>query len=246
MKIGGVAEYHLRKHKKVKMQYENILKKLEALSDPEAVKGMARYGMKGERRLGISVPSMRKIAKEAGKDHQLALYLWKTKIPEAMMVASMVDLPEEVTDEQMEDWVKDFNSWDVCDQVCMNLFEKVPFVWKKIYAWSEREEEFVKRAAYALIACLAWHNKEVPDEKFIGLFPVIKKGATDERNMVKKAVSWALRNIGKRNLALNRAAINTAREMQKVDSKSAKWIASDVIRELTSDKVQNRLQKREK
>lgn len=220
---------------------QEVLKKLKTQAKPDQLEGMARYGMAVENRLGVSVPETRRIAKEIGKDHQLALQLWKTGISEAMMVASMVDIPEAVTEEQMEEWVQDFNSWDVCDQVCMNLFEKTPFAWKKIQEWSKRDEEFVKRAAFALIACLAWHNKETPDEKFIKLIPVIKPGAKDERNFVKKAVSWALRNIGKRNPKLNKVAIKTAKELQKIDSKSAKWIAADVIRDLTSATAQKRL-----
>ena len=143
----------------------------------------------------------------------------------------------------MEDWVKHINSWDICDQVCMNFFEKTPLAWKKINDWSNREEEFVKRTAFSLIACLAWHDKKAEDEKLIELFPVIIRGATDERNFVKKAVNWALRNIGKRNPNLNKAAINSAREIQRLDSKAARWIASDAIRELESEAVQTRLSK---
>jgi 3-methyladenine DNA glycosylase AlkD len=222
---------------------EDILKKLKSKADPDQLEGMARFGMTIEKRLGISVPNMRKIAKETGKNHQLALELWKTGFAEARMVASMIDIPKEVTEEQMEEWVKDFNSWDICDQVCMNLFDKTPLAWKKVLDWSKREEEFVKRAAYTLIACLAWHDKEAPDEKFIRFLPVIQKGSTDGRNFVKKAVNWALRHIGKRNSNLNKIAIEAAKEIQKMDSKSAKWIASDAIRELESEAVQKRLKK---
>ena len=222
---------------------EDILKKLKEKADPDQLEGMARFGMAVEKRLGVSVPDMRQIAKETGKDHQLALQLWKTGFAEAMMVASMIDIPKEVTEEQMEDWVMGFNSWDVCDQVCMNLFDKTPLAWKKVLDWSEREEEFVKRAAFALIACLAWHDKEAPDETFIQFLPVIQKGSTDERNFVKKAVNWALRHIGKRNSNLNKIAIEAAKEIQKMDSKSAKWIASDAIRELESEAVQKKLKK---
>lgn len=202
---------------------------------------MARYGMVAERRLGVAVPDMRKLAKQLGKNHKLALELWKTQIPEARIVAAMIDEPEKLTEKQMEEWVKAINSWDICDQVCMNLFEKTPLAWKKIFDWSKREEEFVKRTAFALIACLAWHNKEAEDAEFIKLFPVIKRGATDERNLVKKAVNWALRNIGKRNVNLNRAAIEVAKEIQRINSKTARWIASDAIRELESKAVQRRL-----
>lgn len=220
---------------------EEVLEKLEAEARPDQLEGMARYGIAVDRRLGVAVPDMRKIAKEAGKDHRLALELWRTGIPEAMMVASMVDISEEVTEGQMEEWVKDFNSWDLCDQVCMNLFDKTPLAWKKIMDWSTRKEEFVKRAAFALIACLAWHNKEAPDEKFTGLIPVIKQGATDERNFVKKAVNWALRNMGKRNQYLNEVAIEAAKEIRGMNSKAARWISSDAIRDLEREVVQRKL-----
>ena len=222
---------------------QEVLNGLKAKARPDQLKGMARYGMTVERRLGVSVPDMRKIAKESGKDHRLAIELWKTGIPEAKMVAAMTDEPEKLSEAQMEDWVKDIDSWDVCDQVCMNLFEKTPLAWKKILDWHRREEEFVKRTAFALIACLAWHDKDAEDGRFIKLFTVIKRGATDERDLVKKAVSWALRNIGKRNKTLNKAAIKAAKEILRIDSKSARWIASDAIRELESEAVQRRLKK---
>lgn len=211
---------------------EYVINKLKTLARPDQLEGMAKFGIVVVQRLGVSVPDMRKVAKELGKDHQLALDLWKTGIAEARMVASMIDEPDKVTEKQLEDWVKDFNSWDVCDQVCDNLFQKTPLVWKKVIDWSEREEEFVKRAAFTLIACLAWHDKKANDDQFMGLFPLIIKAATDDRNFVKKAVNWALRNIGKRNLNLNKAAIDAAKEIHKLDSKSARWVASDAIREL--------------
>lgn len=223
---------------------EEILQRLNARARPDQLEGMARFAIVGKGRLGVSVPEMRKLAKEIGKDHALALELWKTGIPDARIVAGMVGEPDKLTAQQMEDWVRDFDSWDVCDQVCMNLFEKTPLAVKKIHDWSKREEEFVKRTAFALIACLAWHDKEAEDDKFTGLFPVIKHGATDERNFVKKAVNWALRNIGKRNPSLNKAAISLAKEIRRMDSKAARWIANDAIRELESDAVQQRLRKK--
>ena len=222
---------------------KDVLDKLQSKAQPEQLKGMAKYGMTVEQRLGVSVPDMRKLAKEIERDHKLALGLWKTGIAEARIVAGMVGDPAKLTEEQMEEWVKGINSWDVCDQVCDNLFEKSQLAWKKIVDWSEREEEFVKRTAFSLIACLAWHDKKASDEKFIELLPIIIREATDERNFVKKAVNWALRNIGKRNLNLNRAAINTAKEIQRLDSKAARWVASDAIRELESDAVQRRLKR---
>jgi 3-methyladenine DNA glycosylase AlkD len=221
----------------------DVLDRLQSKAKPEQLEGMAKYGMTVEKRLGVSVPDMRKLAKEVGRDHKLALDLWRTGIAEARILAGMVGDPAKLTDEQMEEWVKDINSWDVCDQVCMNLFEKNQLAWQKIVDWSEREEEFVKRTAFSLMACLAWHDKEASDEKFIELLNVITRAATDERNFVKKAVNWALRNIGKRNLNLNKAAINTAKEIQRLDSKAARWIAADAIRELESDSIQNRLKR---
>jgi 3-methyladenine DNA glycosylase AlkD len=220
---------------------KEVLDKLQTKARPENLSGMAKYGMAVEQRLGVSVPEVRKLAKEIGTDHKLALELWKTGIAEARILAAMVDDPSKLTEEQMEDWVKDIDSWDVCDQVCMNLFEKNQLAWKKIMDWSEREEEFVRRAAFSLIACLAWYDKKASDEKFIELLPVIIRGSTDERNFVKKAVNWALRNIGKRNLNLNKAAIEAAKEIRRLDSKAARWIAADAIRELESDPIQQRL-----
>jgi 3-methyladenine DNA glycosylase AlkD len=222
---------------------KDVLDKLRSKARPEQLKGMAKYGIKVEQRLGVSVPDMRKLAREIGRDHNLALDLWRTGIAEARIVAALVGEPDKLTEEQMEDWVKGINSWDVCDQVCMNLFEKNQLAWKKIVDWSEREEEFVKRTAFSLIACLAWHDKKASDEKFIELLPVIIRESTDERNFVKKAVNWALRNIGKRNLNLNGAAINAAKEIQRLDSKAARWIASDAIRELESEAIQSRLKR---
>lgn len=225
------------------MQSETILNKLKALSNPKAVEGMARFGINPENTYGVSIPTLRKMAKEIGKNHSLAQQLWVSGIHEARILASMVDDPNQVTEKQMDSWIKDFDSWDVCDQCCMNLFSKTSVAWEKAIEWTKREKEFEKRAGFVLMACLAWYDKESPDEKFLVFFHAIKQEADDERNYVKKAVNWALRNIGKRNLNLNRKAVETAKEIQKTDSKSAKWIASDAIRELTSEAVQKRLRK---
>jgi 3-methyladenine DNA glycosylase AlkD len=222
---------------------DNVIDKLKSKAKPENLEGMTRYGIPPEQRLCIPVPDLRKLAKEIGRDHKLALDLWRSGIGEARILAAMIDEPDKLTEEQMEDWAKDINSWDICDQVCMNLFSKNQLAWNKIIDWSEREEEFVKRTAFSLIACLAWHDKKASDDEFIELLPIVVREATDERNFVKKAVNWALRNIGKRNLNLNKAAINTAKEIQQLDSRAARWISSDAIRELESDAVQNRLRK---
>jgi len=221
---------------------KETMEKLSTCAHPENLAGMKRYGLTINNRLGVSIPELRRIAKEIGQDHNLALALWGTGIDDARILASMVDTPQTLTDAQMDAWVQDFYSWDVCDQVCDNLFEKSPLAWKKVHDWAKREEEFVKRAAFALIACLAWHNRDATDEQFIMLLPVIQAGADDDRNFVKKAVNWALRNIGKRNLVLNVAAIRCAREIQLMNTRSARWIAGDALRELQGAKVQHRLQ----
>jgi len=214
-----------------------VLAQLKSKARHENLEGMARFGMAVEKRLGVSVPEMRKIAKEIGRDHPLALNLWKTGIAEARIVASMIAVPEEMSSKDLETWVLGIDSWDVCDQVCMNLFEKTSLARQKIPEWSAREKEFVKRAAFALIACLAWHDKAAPDAEFRGYLRLIKRGAGDDRNFVKKAVSWALRHIGKRNASLRNSAIGTAREIQQMGSKAARWIAADALRELEGAKA---------
>lgn len=228
------------------MQYDDILKRLKSLSDPRTVEGMAKYGITPERTYGVSIPNLRKIAKEIGKDHELAQKLWGSDIRETRILASMIDNPETVTEEQMEEWVKDFDYWEICDQCCQNLFIKTDFAYQKAVDWSGRDEEFVKRAGFALMAWLAFKDKKAKDEQFEKFFPIIKREATDNRNFVKKAVNWALRQIGKRNLNLNMKAIETTKKIQKTESKSAKWIAQDAIKELTSDAIQERLKKRGK
>jgi 3-methyladenine DNA glycosylase AlkD len=234
-----------RKETIMKKQYtfKEVMELLHSRAKPENLEGMAKFGITGDKRLGLSMPELRKLGKSIGKDHKMALELWATGIQDAMILAALVDDPLQVTEEQADSWVKDINTWDVCDQLCMNLFEKISFANKKIWEWSRHEEEFVRRVAYAMIACIAWHDKEAPDEDMIKYFPIIKNGAADNRNYVKKAVSWALRHIGKRNLNLNREAIKLAREIKEIDSKAARWIASDVIRELESEAVQKRLRK---
>lgn len=216
------------------MTSKEILSKLKSLGSPENIAGMARFGINSKTAYGVRVPDLRKLAKEIGKDHSLALELWQTGIHEARILAGMIDDPKLVSINQAEAWIKDFNSWDVCDQVCMNLFDKTDFAYDKAIEWSKLKNEFEKRAGFALMACLAWHDKKADDSKFIKFFPYIKNGSTDERNFVKKAVNWALRQIGKRNETLRKEAIRLAKEIQKIKSKTAKWIASDALRELNN------------
>jgi len=223
------------------MQSDEILRKLKSLSDPKAVEGMARFGINPKKTYGVSVPSLRAMAKEIGRNHVLARQLWSSGIHEARILAGMIDIPDMVTEEQMESWVKDFDSWDVCDQCCSNLFDKTGFAFKKAVEWSSRNEEFVKRAGFVLMAALAVHDKKAKDEEFLKFLPMIKRESVDDRNFVRKAVNWALRQIGKRSIDLNEEAIKTAKEIQRLDSKSARWIAADALRELTSEVVQKRL-----
>lgn len=221
---------------------KEILKKLESLKNPKNVEGMARFGIRPKTKiLGIPIPELRKIAKQIGKNHKLAQELWDSKIHEARILAGYIEEADKITEKQFEKWVKDFDSWDVVDQVCSAVLDRTDFVYKKIFELAERKEEFVKRTAFTLICCLAVHNKKMPDGKFLRFFPIIKKASTDERNFVKKAVNWALRQIGKRNKTLNKQAVKLAKEIQKIDSRPAKWVAAGAIKELTSIKVQNKL-----
>jgi len=225
------------------MKYEDILKKLKSMANPKNVEGMARFGIVGKKVLGISIYNLRDMAKKIGRDHEMAIRLWGSGIHEAKMLAVFIEEPSKVTSKQMDSWALDFEAWDDTDQACTSLFDKTDFAWKKVTEWSRRKEELVKRGAFSLIAGLAVHDKKASDKEFEGLFPIIKKASTDERNYVRKAVSWALRNIGKRNVNLNKKAIKLAKEIREINSKSAKWIASDVIRELESDKIQQRLRR---
>ena len=225
---------------------EVIIAELKTQSKPENLAGMKRYGINVDNALGLSMPVIRSLAKQIGTNHQLTLELWQTGIHDARILAGLVADPKQITDAQMESWVKDFDSWDVCDQVCGSVFEKSPLAWQKVAEWAVRDEEFVKRASFALLASLAWHDKKASDEKFIEAMPLIVQASTDNRNFVRKAVNWALRNIGKKNLVLNRHAIETAGIIQKLDSKAARWIAADALRELQSEAIKKRLVKSRK
>ena len=221
------------------MEVKQVVDRLGSMGDPKAVQGMARFGIQSTKSFGVSVPKLRTLAHEVVRDHQLALKLWDTGLHDARLLATMVDDPEKVTIDQMDRWVRDFDSWDVVDGSCGNLFDKTPFAVTK--EWCNREEEFVKRAGFVLMAELAVHDKEAKDKVFLDFLPLIVGGASDRRNFVKKAVNWSLRQIGKRNLRLNRAAVSTAMKIQKMESGAAKWIASDALRELKSSQVLKRL-----
>lgn len=224
------------------MTYENIIAEIQAQARPEAVEGMARFGINSHNTYGVSIPTLRAMAKRIGKhQHDLAQQLWLSGIHEARILACLIADPAQMTEAQMEQWVHDFDSWDVCDQCCNNLLDKTAWAYQKAIAWSAREEPFVKRAGFVLMATLSVHDKKANDTTFEQFLPIIQREATDERNFVKKAVNWALRQIGKRNVALNAKAIATAKQIHTIDAKSARWIASNALRELESEKVQAKL-----
>ena len=215
------------------MTKDEILKELKKNANPKNVLGMKHFGIQGKNMLGISVTFLRKFAKKISKDHKLALELWNTGIHEVKMLASMIDIVDMVSEKQMNKWVSDFDSWDICDGACMNLLCKTPFVDKKIYEYAKSEKEFIRRTAFTLIACLSFKKKEWKDKDFIKYFDLIEEYSFDERNFVKKAVNWALRQIGKRNAKLNVKAIKVAERIKKQGTKSARWIASNALSELT-------------
>jgi len=220
---------------------DEALERLRALADPEAKAGMARFGIETRQALGVSIPKLRSLAREIGRDHVLAGKLWASGVHEARVLAALVDDPKLVSEEQMERWVVEIDSWDVCDGVCSTLFDRTPFAHAKAAEWSARDEEFVKRAGFVLMAALAVHDKKAPDGRFLEMLPLIEREASDERNFVKKAVNWALRQIGKRNRSLNAAAIEAGERIRAQGSRAARWIAADALRELRSDSVRARL-----
>jgi 3-methyladenine DNA glycosylase AlkD len=221
-----------------------VLRSLERMGDPARRDGMARYGIDTSRALGISVTELRRLARGLGHDHELAAALWASGVHEARILASLVDEPARVSEAQMDAWVADLDSWDVCDAVCGNLFDRTTFALDKAVEWSAREPEFEKRAGFALMAWAAVHRKDLSDAAFASLLPVIREGSTDNRNFVKKAVSWALRQIGKRSAGLNTKAIRTAEQIERMDARASRRIARDALTELRSDAVQARLRTR--
>ena len=228
------------------LAFNQIIAELKAMANPANVAGMARFGIKSDNTLGVPMPTLRSMARPYRKNHELALDLWDSGIHEARILASLVDDPKQVTVEQMEKWTGEFDSWDVCDQVCSNLWEKTPFAYEKAIEWARHQEEFVKRAGFVLMARLAVSDKKAPDEKIAVFLPEIIHGSNDGRNFVKKAVNWTLRQIGKRSLELNSQAIAASKRIASLDIPAAQWIAADALRELKSEAVQARLQSKAK
>ena len=223
------------------MTCEKIMDYLRSLQNEKNREGMARYGINASNAFGVSMVALRELAKKTGRNHSLALELWETGIHEARILAALVADAKQVTEEQMEEWVKDIDSRDVCDQVCSNLWDRTPFVFTKANQWSRSEHEFTKRAAFVLMAASAVHNKKAGDKFFSDFLKIIIRESTDDRNFVRKAVNWSLRQIGKHNRTLHSLAVKCALELSNSSSKSARWIGKDALRELQNPKIINRL-----
>lgn len=221
-----------------------LIARLEGLASPVDAAGMARFGIGGAHVLGISVKTLRTIAREIGRNHALAQELWASGIHEARILASIVDEPTRVDADQMERWVVDFDSWNLCDQCCANLFVRTPFAHTQALAWSEREAEFVKRAGFVLMAQVAGKDRRAPTVLLHTYLARAEHEAGDERNFVKKAVSWAMREIGQRSPELNAVAVDVARRLQASDVRATRWVGADALRELTSEKVAQRIARR--
>jgi len=222
-------------------QCAEVIEKMRLMSDPEALAGKARFGINVEKSFGLRMPVIRSLARDIGLNHKLALELWDTGFVDARLLAPMVADIKQIDDSVMEKWVAGFASWDVCDQCCMGLLRRHPKAFDKVKEWAAREEEFVRRAGFALLATLAVHKKREPDQTFINLLPLIEQYAFDKRNFVKKAVNWALRQIGKKNRHLNGLAISAAKRILEQDTAPARWIANDTLRELQDQKILARL-----
>jgi 3-methyladenine DNA glycosylase AlkD len=227
-------------------QVESVIAALKKLSSRHTRDGMARYGLPSDKAFGVGVGQMQQLAKRLGRNHELAEALWQTGWYEARMMAAFLDEPERVTAAQMDRWCRDFDNWGIVDTVCFKLFDVTPHAIRKAEQWSGRKEEFQKRAGFVLMACVGVHNKQAGDEQFKKWLPLIETGANDERNFVKKGVSWALRVIGRRSLELNAAAIELAERLSTSSQASARWIGKDALRELKGPVVTRKLKSRRK
>ena len=226
------------------MDKEEVLEWLERKGTRRTVEGMARYGISAKRAFGVTMGMLLSLSKRVGKDHALATALWDSGWYEARLLAALVGDPQRVTRRQMNAWAASFENWADCDTACFKLFDQTPFAWEKARQWAASPREFVKRGGFALMACLALHDKAAPDKRFLAFLPLIEKGARDERNFVKKAVSWALRAIGRRNLALNAAALTVAERLALSEEAACRWVGNDALRELASPKVRSHLARR--
>lgn len=223
------------------MDVETVVTALRKLGSKRGRDALARFAIVSESAFGVSVPDIRALAKRIGRDHSLAIALWNTGIHEARVLTAFIADPARVTPAQMDRWTRDFDNWAICDAFCIHLFDRTPHAWRKVEKWSNDPREFVKRAAFALVASIALHDKTAPDEPFLKSLRLVERAASDERNFVKKAVSWALRVIGKRNRTLNAAAVELARRLSASNQSAPRWVGKDALRELTSAAVLRRL-----
>ena len=223
------------------MDVKEVLEWLQKKGTKATREGMARYGIEAKNAFGVPMATLQTLSKRLGKNHALAITLWNSGCYEARLLASMVGEPERVTRAEMNAWAASLENWADCDTVCFKLWDRTPFAWEKARQWTKAPREFVKRGGFVLMACLALHDKGAPDADFLAFLPLIEKGAQDERNFVMKAVSWALRSIGRRNRALNKAAIDVARRLAKAEDTAPRWVGKDALRELESAKVKSRL-----
>jgi 3-methyladenine DNA glycosylase AlkD len=225
----------------VQEQVQVALASLERMSTQRHRDNLARFGIDATNPLGVSMTDIQKLAKRLGRSHELAAALWETNVYEARMLTSFVDEPERVTSAQMDRWCREFDNWAICDTLCFKLFDQTPYAWAKVAKWGDQRDEFVKRAAFALLASLAIHDKSATNEPFLECLPLIERAAMDERNFVKKGVSWALRTLGRRNAVLNEAAVVVARRLVASPEAAARWIGRDALRELTGALVKRQL-----
>ena len=223
------------------MDFKEVITYFEEIQDENVVNSNKRFAIGCEYSYGIRLPVLRKLAKEIGKDHELAIKLWNHPYHESHLLATMVEQKEKVTSKQLDEWVNSFYSWDIVDQACINLLVDLPEARENIFVWCESEKEFVKRTAFSLIAVIAVRDKKAEPEYFDKYFSLIKEASFDNRNFVKKSVNWALRQIGKRDFECNKKALEVAYEISEIDDKACRWISSNAIRELESEKVQKRL-----
>ena len=220
---------------------QTALASLERMSTQKDRDNLARFGIVTDKFYGVSMANVQKLAKRLGRDHDLAAQLWDSGWYEARALAAFVEEPARVTAAQMDRWCRDFDNWAICDTLCFHLFDRTPHAWSKVKQWSNRRDEFVKRAAFALLASLALHDKKAPDEPFVESLTLIERAAPDDRNFVKKGVSWALRTVGRRNRALNTAAVTLSRRLVESEEPAARWIGRDALKELTSAAVVKKL-----
>jgi len=222
-------------------EVQGALSALEGMSTRRDRENLARFGITASKAFGVSMSNIQRLAKRLGRSHELAAALWDTGWYEARLLTSFVDEPERVTAAQMDRWCRDFDNWGICDTICFHLFDRTPYAWAKVTAWHDRRGEFVRRAAFALLASLALHDKRTGDKRFVESLALVERAATDERNFVKKGVSWALRLIGRRNLALNAESVAVARRLSSSPNAAARWVGKGAVRELTSPMVMRRL-----